>query len=65
MQMIGTIHFHNSYLLRKDCFKQYLNETVECVVMILPGPKKASPIYADVKKWLIQDYGIPSQGILG
>jgi len=34
------------------------------VILILPGPKKASPIYNQVKKYLIGELGIPSQGIL-
>ena len=41
-----------------------MNETVEAVVMILPGPKKNSPLYKDLKEKLLTIYPVPSQGVI-
>lgn len=30
------------------------------VILILPGQKKAAPLYNDLKRFLIQEKGIPS-----
>ena len=39
----------------------FLMEIFHKVVLILSGPKKAAPLYNDLKKVLLQTYGVPSQ----
>lgn len=41
-----------------------LNDGVQLVVLILPGSKARCQLYDDVKKFLLEEYPIPSQVVL-
>ncbi len=45
-------------------FKKYLDDTVQAVILLLPGKKKAAPFYDNVKKYLLTKCPIPSQVVL-
>jgi len=45
-------------------FKKELNPSVQAVVLLLPGRKKASPFYDDCKRFLLTQCPIPSQVVL-
>jgi len=44
---------------KKELTKQ-LNEGVQMVVLILAGTKARCPLYDDLKKFLLENYPIPS-----
>lgn len=48
----------------KKELKKHLNDGVQMVVLILPGTKARCPLYDDCKKFLLEEYPIPSQVIL-
>jgi len=48
---------------KKELVKQ-LNDGVQMVVMILAGTKARCPLYDDLKKFLLEEYPIPSQVVL-
>lgn len=41
-----------------------LNDGIQMVVLILPGGKGRTPLYDDVKRFLLTEYPIPSQVVL-
>ena len=45
-------------------FRQYLDPSVQAVILLLPGKKKSSPLYDDCKKFLLTEFPIPSQVVL-
>ena len=44
--------------------KNQLNDGVQMVVLILPGAKGRTPLYDDIKRFLLTEYPIPSQVVL-
>ena len=44
--------------------KKQLNDGIQMVVLILPGAKGKTPLYDDVKRFLLSEYPIPSQVVL-
>lgn len=48
----------------KKALKSQLNEGVQMVVLLLPGTKARCPLYDDCKKFLLEEYPIPSQVVL-
>lgn len=44
--------------------KAQLNEGVQMVVLLLPGSKGKCTTYDDVKRFLLEQYPIPSQVVL-
>jgi len=44
--------------------KEQLNEGVQMVVLLLPGSKGRCNLYDDVKRFLLEEYPIPSQVVL-
>ena len=54
----------NSFNEWKRRLENELNESVQAVVLILSGPKKAAPLYNDLKHLLLTKIPIPSQVVL-
>eukprot|EP00828_Plagiopyla_frontata_P025383 TRINITY_DN3243_c0_g1_i3.p1 TRINITY_DN3243_c0_g1~~TRINITY_DN3243_c0_g1_i3.p1 ORF type:complete len:581 (+),score=82.81 TRINITY_DN3243_c0_g1_i3:530-2272(+) len=48
----------------RDAMKDFDKFECQMVLLILPGQKKAAPLYNDLKKYLISEKGIPSQVII-
>jgi hypothetical protein len=48
----------------KKEIKAKLNEGVQAVVLLLPGQKGKNSLYDDIKRFLLQEYAIPSQVVL-
>jgi aubergine-like protein len=48
----------------KKELKAKLNDGIQMVVMILAGTKARCPLYDDLKKFLLEEYPIPSQVVL-
>lgn len=48
----------------QDKFNQVLDPSVQAVILLLPGRKKAAPMYDDCKRFLLTKCPIPSQVIL-
>lgn len=48
----------------KKALQQQLNDGVQMVVLILPGTKARCALYDDVKRFLLEEYPIPSQVVL-
>jgi hypothetical protein len=44
----------------KKALKAQLNDNVQMVVLLLPGTKARCPLYDDVKRFLLEEYPIPS-----
>jgi len=44
--------------------KSKLNDGVQAVVLLLPGQKGRNNLYDEIKKFLLQEYPIPSQVVL-
>ena len=48
----------------RNQMQSILNESVQAVVLLLPGPKKQAPLYNDCKRFLIEKCPVPSQVVL-
>jgi aubergine-like protein len=44
--------------------QNHLNDGVQMVVLILPGQKGKNPLYDEIKRYLLEEYPIPSQVVL-
>jgi hypothetical protein len=44
--------------------KSKLNNNVQAVVLLLPGQKGKTQLYDDIKRFLLQEFPIPSQVVL-
>lgn len=45
-------------------FKDKLDQSVQFVVLILPGRKKSAPLYEDIKRFFVSEMPIPTQVVL-
>lgn len=48
----------------KKEIKAKLNDGVQAVVLLLPGAKGRNNLYDEIKRFLLQEYPIPSQVVL-